>query len=194
MSTLSLSFPDETYTEANPPASATLKSDLSKVETGHNAHEADTDNPHSVALSQIGAYPVGSIYINAAVATNPATLLGFGTWLAFGAGKVLIGVDSGDTDFDVVNSSTGSAGSGGTKTIDVSHTHTGPSHTHTGTTNAGGGSIEGGSENEEAFSEPNHTHTFTSAAAGTGATGTALSATQSIVQPYITCYMWRRTA
>ena len=46
-------------------------------------------------------YPVGSIY-TAVVATNPATLLGVGTWTAFGAGKVLIGIDSGDTDFDTV--------------------------------------------------------------------------------------------
>jgi hypothetical protein len=33
-------------------------------------------------------YPVGSIYTNATVSTNPATLLGFGTWTAFGAGRV----------------------------------------------------------------------------------------------------------
>jgi hypothetical protein len=32
-------------------------------------------------------YPVGSIYINATSAINPATLLGFGTWTAFGAGR-----------------------------------------------------------------------------------------------------------
>ena len=47
-------------------------------------------------------YPVGSIYINAAVSTNPATLLGFGTWVAFGAGKTIVGLDSGDTDFDTL--------------------------------------------------------------------------------------------
>ena len=35
-------------------------------------------------------YPVGSIYINASDSTNPGTLLGFGTWTAFGAGKVLV--------------------------------------------------------------------------------------------------------
>ena len=31
------------------------------------------------------AYPVGSVYMNASDSTNPATLLGFGTWVAFGA-------------------------------------------------------------------------------------------------------------
>ena len=45
-------------------------------------------------------YPVGSIYINATNSTNPGTLLGFGTWAAFGAGKVPVGIDSSDSDFD----------------------------------------------------------------------------------------------
>ena len=42
------------------------------------------------------AYPVGSIYMNCSNATNPGTLLGFGTWSSFGAGRVLIGLDSSD--------------------------------------------------------------------------------------------------
>lgn len=36
-------------------------------------------------------YPVGSLYFNATDMTNPATLLGFGTWEAFGAGRVPVG-------------------------------------------------------------------------------------------------------
>jgi hypothetical protein len=42
-------------------------------------------------------FPVGSIYTNASSATNPATLLGFGTWTAFGTGKILLGNGVGDT-------------------------------------------------------------------------------------------------
>ena len=34
-------------------------------------------------------YPIGSVYTNASVDTNPATLLGFGTWTAFAAGRVI---------------------------------------------------------------------------------------------------------
>ena len=45
-------------------------------------------------------YPVGSIYMNASDSTNPATLLGFGTWVAFGAGRVPVGIDAGQTEFD----------------------------------------------------------------------------------------------
>ena len=33
------------------------------------------------------AYPIGSVYINASNSTNPASLLGFGTWVVFGAGR-----------------------------------------------------------------------------------------------------------
>lgn len=36
-------------------------------------------------------YPVGSIYMNATNSTNPATLLGFGTWTALAPGRVLMG-------------------------------------------------------------------------------------------------------
>ena len=52
-------------------------------------------------------YPVGSIYSNVAVATNPATLLGFGTWTAFGAGRVMVGLDGDDEDFDTVGETGG---------------------------------------------------------------------------------------
>jgi hypothetical protein len=52
-------------------------------------------------------YPVGSVYINASVSTNPDTLLGFGTWAAFGAGRVLVGLDADDVDFDTVEETGG---------------------------------------------------------------------------------------
>ena len=45
-------------------------------------------------------YPVGSIYTNATNSTNPGTLLGFGTWTAFGAGRVPVGFDSTNALFD----------------------------------------------------------------------------------------------
>jgi hypothetical protein len=88
-------------------------------------------------------YPVGSVYINATSSTNPATLLGFGTWSAFGAGRVMVGLDSTDTDFDTAEETGGaktvtltSAQSGTTAhshttgNQSASHTHTGPSHNH----------------------------------------------------------------
>ena len=52
-------------------------------------------------------YPIGSVYINATNSTNPSTLLGFGTWVAFGAGRVPVGIDSSDEDFDAAEETGG---------------------------------------------------------------------------------------
>lgn len=77
-------------------------------------------------------YPVGTIYTSVDN-TDPGTLFG-GTWAAFGSGKTLIGVDSGDTDFDAVEET------GGAKTKAIS-AHAGtaiadhPAHTHSVTSN-----------------------------------------------------------
>src|SRR3990172_12746051 len=85
----------------------------------------DDDKVPSANLpaSASGELPVGFVFISV-VSTNPATLLGYGTWSAFGAGRVLVGLDSGDTDFDTVEET------GGAKTS--SHAHTsGPLTTDT---------------------------------------------------------------
>ena len=54
-----------------------------------------------IGVSPPDAFPVGSVFI-AVVSTNPATLLGFGTWVAFGAGRVMVGINASDTDFDII--------------------------------------------------------------------------------------------
>jgi len=137
-------------------------------------------------------YPVGSIYTNASVSTNPATLLGFGTWTAFGAGRVLVGFDSSNVLFDTAEETGGSANA----TL-PSHTHTAtvtdPSHTHTVVvTVAGGGSVFGGTS----VGAASNSNTTASAVTGiTVANSTeGASATNANYQPYITVYMWKRTA
>lgn len=90
------------------------------------------------------AYPIGTIY-QSVVSTSPATLFG-GTWSAFGAGKMLVGLDLGDTDFDVVEETGGaktktiaqanlpniSTGAGTAHThIQDAHNHTQDAHSHT---------------------------------------------------------------
>jgi hypothetical protein len=149
------------------------------------------------AVLAASLYPVGSIYINATSAINPATLLGFGTWTAFGAGKVMVGLDAGNALFDTVGEEGGSADA-----ITVSHTHTAtfagsalPTHTHTYYDTSGGGSSAGYAANDN----DNRGTTATSAVSGGTPTGTVTvnsagsSGTNANYQPYITVYMWKRT-
>jgi hypothetical protein len=146
-------------------------------------------------------YPVGSIYTNATVATNPGTLLGFGTWTAFGAGRVPVGFDSTNVLFDTAEETGGSANS-----VVVSHTHTAtvtdPGHTHAnanGGTSLGGpyGSYSGSNSAEEGAGQPNNfLGAMNSSTTGVtvGISTEGVSATNANYQPYITVYMWKRTA
>jgi hypothetical protein len=84
---------------------------------GNNTTKIATTAFVQAALSAL--YPLGSIYINAVNNTNPATLLGFGTWVAFGAGYVPIGYDSTNPLFNAGEKVYGSANS-----PIVTHTHT----------------------------------------------------------------------
>ena len=140
-------------------------------------------------------YPVGSIYINATNNTNPGTLLGFGTWTAFGAGRVPVGFDSGDPLFDSAEETGGSKDA-----IVVSHTHTGSTnttgaHTHTYKENTSPEFIGTGVFRSDVWNDQptntssagNHSHTFTTNSSGS-------SGTNANLQPYITVYMWKRTA
>jgi hypothetical protein len=134
-------------------------------------------------------YPVGSIYTNATVSTNPATLLGFGTWTAFGAGLVMVGFDSSNALFDTIGETGGSANA-----IVVSHDHTttitDPGHFHTYNGPFG-----------NTFQQPSGSTGTASANTSTQTTGigvavntTGSSGTNANYQPYITVYMWKRTA
>ena len=135
-----------------------------------------------VTATIANAYPVGSIYMNASNATNPATLLGFGTWTAFGAGRVLIGIDSGDTDFDTAEET------GGSKTHALTIGEL-ASHNHTVGSNDSGTGTGGAAGNMELVRD-----------AGTGNGPAVTSSTtgdgdaHNNVQPYIVVYMWKRTA
>jgi hypothetical protein len=133
-------------------------------------------------------FPVGALYSSTA-ATNPGTSLGFGTWTAFGAGRVMIGQNG--TTF-VAGATGGSADA-----VVVSHTHTAtvtdPGHNHT-YLKAGNPAVQSGT------STPCFTNNSTDNT-GTATTGisvsnstTGVSATNANLQPYIVVYMWERTA
>jgi hypothetical protein len=118
-------------------------------------------------------YPVG-IVITLGVSTNPATLLGFGTWEAI-AGKVIVGIDGTQTEFDTLDETGGSKSS---------------AHTHTGTTAALTGALHriddnSGGSDFDWMNPTSHTHTFTTSSSGSA---------NGNVQPYIVKYVWQRTA
>jgi hypothetical protein len=138
---------------------------------------------NSVAL----AYPVGSIYINASVSTNPATLFGFGTWTAFGAGRVMVGLNGSDSSFDTLEETGGSKDA-----IVVSHTHSvsDPGHNHTigfqnNTIDQNSGSA--------GLARQGTSNTST-ASTGISIQSTGSSGTNANLQPYIVVYMWKRIA
>jgi len=140
-------------------------------------------------------YPVGSIYTNASVSTNPATLLGFGTWTAFGEGRVAIGNGGGFT--------AGATG-GSADAIVVSHTHTltsvttntTGSHNHTYTRPSGTAPQSGSATQcyvstttDNTGNAGDHSHTLSGSTDSSGSSGTNAN-----LQPYVVVYMWRRTA
>ena len=120
-------------------------------------------------------YPVGSV-VALGVSTNPGTLFGVGTWTAI-AGKVIVGIDATQTEFDTLNKT------GGAKTVDIAHVHTVP---YTGYSvnypaSPNDGTIVTRADNSGvATTSPN--------------TGSAGSSTTSVLQPYICKFVWERTA
>lgn len=129
----------------------------------------------AVTSSLLAAWPIGSIYTSIA-ATNPSTLFG-GNWEAFGAGRVMVGLDSGDTDFDTVEET------GGAKTHTLTTAEL-PSHTHTVT---GMVKVPNNSTNTTGSGELGVSSTMTSSAVGSGDA-------HNNVQPYIVVYMFKRIA
>jgi len=133
-------------------------------------------------------YPVGSVYINASVSTNPSTLLGFGTWEAFGQGRVMVGKNTSGTF-----ATAGATGGAETHT----HRQGGPSSDGSG---SGGGSISG-PWNDGTFGRSSSGVTFANysqiVSSGIGSSKTVypfLTESSSSLQPYIVVYVWKRTA
>lgn len=176
-------------------------------------------------------YPIGSIYISTS-AVNPTTIMG-GTWVAWGAGRMPLGVgDNGKTSYIVSEVTGGSpylqshTHTFTTGNNSVGHTHTfttgnqSANHTHSLSYNSDSGAQASGSDpsgrgafvrrtasggSTSTWSTGNqsasHTHSGTTASQSANHThsGTTATHNQTVgdgqnMPPYITCYMWKRTA
>lgn len=146
-------------------------------------------------------YPIGSIYLSINN-DNPSILFG-GTWTSFGIGRCLVGVDASQNEFNTVEKT------GGEKnhTLTINEM---PQHSHGASTNTTGGhghnigidfdcaagssrygphlaGVSGAGRTYPTGDSGSHSHTvYIDNNGGNGS--------HNNLQPYITCYMWKRTA
>jgi hypothetical protein len=157
----------------------------------HLSAQSLTDAQKAQARANIGAitlnqvYPVGSIYLSVSSA-NPGTLFG-GTWVAWGTGRVPVGINTSDPDFWSLEQT------GGSKYLQ-SHVHGNrwnpvfPRGTSGLATNDLGGDYIMVSDNMP-WGDTGGGYTV-----DTLITTSAGAGDSQNLQPYITCYMWKRTA
>lgn len=124
-------------------------------------------------------YPVGSIYMSVS-STNPGSFFG-GTWVQWGNGRVPLGMGSnGTTNYTTVQAT------GGSETVTLTTAQI-PSHSHRIMNYYPGGGSSGYSYCPDVGGGSVGYYNM-----GTEATGSGQA--HNNLQPYITCYMWKRTA
>lgn len=125
---------------------------------GTNTTQLATTAFVQAALSAL--YPVGTIYTST-VAANPASTFGFGTWVEFGSGRVLVGQNTSDASFDTLEETGGSKNA-----VVVDHTHT---VSASGSTAGAGGHLHSfsgstasaGTHSHTVYNGGSHTHGIT---------------------------------
>lgn len=173
-----------------------FEDDKSKVNLS-DALSADTD---AIALIMNTLYPVGTIYMSVNSA-NPGSIFG-GTWQAWGSGRVPVGVNTSDTSFNTVEKTGGekthklTANESGT----TAHIHRGSEETDYYVMNdspqARNVGITDGVDGEVYYIDGQSLPEikFRHRTATGKAEAKAAASAHNNLQPYITCYMWKRVA
>jgi hypothetical protein len=172
--------------------------DTSKISVGVNAFPSNSNSLETANLYVNGKklgfdtiYPVGSIYLSVN-STNPSSLFG-GSWSLWGSGRVPVCVNTSDSDFNTAQKT------GGSKTVTLSTSQI-PSHeghvpnssyawddAGESTYYISNTTVYQYSTNRPYVVRAGNEICIRSKNVGGGGSHTNL-------QPYITCYMWRRTA
>ena len=127
-------------------------------------------------------YRIGDLFLTT-IATNPSSYLG-GKWELFGPGRVLVCVDTAQTEFNTVKKTGGAK----THTLTIDEM---PSHTHTYNGFPNGTAISWADPYRKLVYQNNNTNPYP------GQSGIDYSGgnqAHNNLQPFITCYVWIRTA
>lgn len=151
--------------------------DINKVKASDMNEIKSVVNNNANVLNAM--WPVGSIFINT-TGVNPSEFIG-GTWESYGNGRVLVGQNTSDTDFDTLGET------GGNKALQK-HSHEGIFWSDN---NGVGLTTYGSAAYRLSFTQAACSNAFHTGVAGTGAEPTA---TNGNLQPYIVVSMWVRTA
>ena len=155
-------------------------------------------------------YPVGAIYMSVN-STSPATLFG-GSWVAWGSGRVPVGINTSDSNFSTVERTGGSSSVSLTTAQLPAHNHevganyngenqhdlflTGLSSNAAGFNGLSGigrsAKVDSVSSAEDYYYFRSDNQQALGYAEATASTGSGSAHTN--LQPYIVCYMWKRTA
>lgn len=150
-------------------------------------------------VSVVPYYRVGDLFLTT-IATNPSNFLG-GKWELFGPGRCLVCVDTSQTEFNSVKKTGGAkARATGNHTLTINEM---PSHRHIGLSWLGddinqsitlNGGNSGKGYNLQYYGQyvPGQEANIQTRATGGG--GAHNHGNLNVLQPYITCYIWIRTA
>lgn len=182
---------------AHYPASETQRGFVELATAAEGAAGTDTERAIVPAILKSAVlsifFPIGTVYITEDSGFNPNISWG-GTWVAHGPGRVIVGYDATQTEFDTAGET------GGAKTVALTAANNGP-HGHFVFND-----IDDTSGNVTATQSANRARTSGSTDVEYAIQGTEIDATIGLtsesgsgtphnnLQPYIVCFRWKRTA